>query len=90
MRANPAHALDSGILYSLLIVPRWPAASDVHRSAEAVEPCVGLDQGALWMFAPLRTWRPLRAAKSEILTQRAQRTRRIEPGLGSRFFEFRS
>ena len=36
------------------------------------------------MFAPLRTWRPLRAAKSEILTQR---TRRNGPESANQFFE---
>ena len=87
--ANEIGAADAGLRLAAFQA-QWPGAADLFRSAEAVEPCVGFDQGALWMFAPLRTWRPLRAAESEILTQRAQRTRRIEPGLGSRFFEFRS
>jgi len=67
---------------------RLPPVAHALRSAEAVGRWVGVDQGALWMFAPLRTWRPLRAAESEILTQRAPRTRRIEPELVSRFLSF--
>jgi hypothetical protein len=86
MKPDHFTALDAALTIRFHVQRQRRGASELNCSAEAVEPCVGFDQGALWMFAPLRTWRPLRAAESEILTQRAQRTRRTEAGLRSRFF----
>ena len=82
---NQGHSANPAMTFLFHINRDWRGVADGQRSAEIRGPCVELTGTLFGCLLPLRTWRPLRAAESEILTQRAPRTQRVWRELAGQF-----